>query len=307
MYKDCDTAVHMTKYLFDRFEHNYEQRLWISWLYGTTYYLPTTWVIWNEFPDMELVGEERLEFWNNINYKRLRYQTDTKWNKGHLPDQFLSYKKWVGNKTQQEAFSPFLIGSPQENFSALWTEINEKLHKFGRYSTWFYLQTLKHCCDLPLEPKDLVLEDYSGSRSHRNGLLYAVGWDDLVDQKLSKVELDALNKISYDILEEVRSDFPSTDYFEFETCLCSFKKIFRDNETRWIGYYIARQREEISTVENDGWFGIDWKPLWDFRKECLDNRFIDITLTKENKSGSSYLQTGEIKLPWEKRGLEFFT
>ena len=68
--EDCDSAIYMTNYFFDRFEYNAEQRLWLCWLYGTTYHWPTAYVIWNEFPDMELVGVERLAEWNNKNYKR---------------------------------------------------------------------------------------------------------------------------------------------------------------------------------------------------------------------------------------------
>ena len=93
--KDCDPALWLLKYLFDRFEHNIEQKYWISWIYGTTYHLPTAWLIWNEFPDFHLVDQDRLEQWNTDNYKRLRYQTDTKYNKGFLPKQFASYKNWI--------------------------------------------------------------------------------------------------------------------------------------------------------------------------------------------------------------------
>ena len=53
---DCDPALYMLNYFYDRFEFNIEQRLWITWIYGTTYHFPTAYVIWNEFPDMELVG-----------------------------------------------------------------------------------------------------------------------------------------------------------------------------------------------------------------------------------------------------------
>ena len=101
LHKDCDPALWLLNYLFDRFEHNIEQKFWISWIYGTTYHLPTAWIIWNEFPDFELVDQERLQEWNNKNYQRLRYQTDTKWNKGHLPQQFASYKRWVNFENKE--------------------------------------------------------------------------------------------------------------------------------------------------------------------------------------------------------------
>lgn len=285
--KDCDPAIFMTNYLFDRFEHNTEQKLWISWIYGTTYYLPTTWVIWNEFPDMELVGVERLTDWNNANYKRLRYQTDTKWNKGHLPAQFSSYKEWVGDRTQQEAFSQFLGSTPQENFTSTWNEIKSKFHKFGRYSTWFYMQTLKQCCGLPLEPQHLMLEDHDGSRSHRNGLCLALGKSDWYDKKLSASEIQFLNEEAAMILAEVRKAFPNTDYFDMETCLCSFKKLFRVSKGRYLGYYLDRQAEEIMKCEQDNWFGIDWQPMWDAREEKLIKKLL--TNKIDNSKMSLYL------------------
>lgn len=264
----------MTNYLFDRFEHNTEQKLWIAWIYGTTYYFPTTWVIWNEYPDMELVGLDRLKDWNNKNYKRLRYQTDTKWNKGHLPAQFESYKNWVGGRTQVEAFAPFLKGTPQENFDGLWEEIKTKFHKFGRYSTWFYMQTLKQCCGLPVEPSSLMLDDYSGSRSHRNGLCFAMDREDWVNVKPTPDMLKAMNDTSQYILEAVKKDFPNTDYYDMETCLCSFKKLFRVSRGRYLGYYLDRQAEEIAQCEQDGWDGIEWRPLWDSRNETVDQNLL---------------------------------
>ncbi len=51
-YDDCDPAVWATNYLNNRYEHNDEQKLWLCWLYGNTYYLPTAWILMNEFPDL---------------------------------------------------------------------------------------------------------------------------------------------------------------------------------------------------------------------------------------------------------------
>lgn len=299
----------MTNYLFRRFEHNKEQKLWIAWIYGTTYYFPTTWVIWNEFPDMELVGLDRLKDWNNNNYKRLRYQIDTKWNKGHLPAQFESYKNWIGQKSQLEAFRPFILKRPEENFDALWIEVKTKFHKFGRYSTWFYLQTLKQCCGLPIEPSSLMLDDYSGSRSHRNGLCMALGRPEWYDEKLSAKQIEYMNDVSKEILLEVKKDFPDTDYFDMETCLCSFKKLFRKKHGRYLGYYLDRQAEEIAKCEADGWDGIDWQPLWDSRIETLNKKLL--TNKINNSKMELYIDNGILDCTGlfvepEKVGLENF-
>ena len=296
-YGDCDPALWMGNYINDRYEHNDEQRLWFAWLYGNTYYLPTSWILMNEFPDFELATVDRMEVWNTENYKRLRYQTDTKWNKGHLPVMYASYEEFVGSKPQRDVIDSYYGDNEEQNFNNLWDVIKTKLHKFGRYSTWFYLQQLKHTADVKVEPTSLMLNDYSGSRSHRNGLLFALGQEENVDTKLTSGEYERLESESTEILNEMRSEYPnlskSLDLFAMETALCAFKKIFRVRHGRYLGYYLDRQAEEIRKVEQDGWDGIEWEVLWQARKETL-------YLTLQEKSGikkerfSSFLDTGRI-------------
>lgn len=299
-YKDCDPAVWMTNYLHRRFEHNEEQRLWLAWLYGNTYYLPTAWVLINEFPDFELATVDRITQWNTANYQRLRYQTDTKWNKGHLADMFASYQKWIGDKTQKQKFDEFITDDPKQTFDNLWVEVKEKLHKFGRYSTWFYLQHVRHTCEIPMEPSSLMLSDYSGSRSHRNGLLLALGRDSDYDKKLN--DYDVLEREATSILAEVRERYPhlaaEADYFTMETCLCSFKKIFRAHHGRYLGYYLDRQADEIKKVEEDGWHGIEWDVLWQSRNETIDSR-LDHRRGVNKEYFTHFIQTGDImNLEW---------
>ena len=271
---DCDPAVWATNYLNKRYEHNEEQRLWLCWLYGNTYNLPTAWVLMNEFPDFELATVDRMTEWNTTNYKRLRYQTDTKWNKGHLPTMFASYQNYIGKQTQLEKLESLYGDNEEANFNNLWTSIKTELHKFGRYSTWFYIQHLKHTGGIRVTPTSLMLDDYDGSRSHRNGLLYALGQENDVDRKLTTAEYSTLESKSSEILQEVKARFPEVasqaDFFTMETCLCSFKKIFRERQGRYLGYYLDRQSEEIQQCESDGWYGIEWQVLWDARDETIN-------------------------------------
>lgn len=284
VFEDCDPALFMANYLFKRFEHNIEQILWICWIYGTTYNIATAWVIWNEFPDFELVDQARLEDWNSKNYMRLRYQTDTKYNKGFLPQQFASYRAWVhadGSKTQRERFARLLAGESEfSGFRKLFKEFQDNLYKFGRYTSWFYLQALKQCAGLKIDAPDLILGDIHGSKSHRNGLLYALGKDEDVSKyprSLSELELTYLNEEARSMLHAIKLELPKDlrdkmDYFAMETMLCSFKKLFRRSRGRYLGYYLDRQAEEISQCERDGWNGICWRPLWQAREETLDHR-----------------------------------
>ena len=301
-YDDCDPAVWATNYLNKRYEHNDEQRLWLCWLYGNTYYLPTAWILMNEFPDFELATVDRMTQWNTTNYKRLRYQTDTKWNKGHLPEMFASYQKFIGNVSQREKLESYYGDNEGQNFDNLWQVVKNSLHKFGRYSTWFYLQHLKHTAGVLITPTSLMLNDYDGSRSHRNGLLLALGRDNDVDTKLSAAEYMDLEREASSILEETKDRFPrlnsQIDFFTMETCLCSYKKIFREHHGRYLGYYLDRQAEEIIQCEQDGWYGIDWEVLWQARNETIDLR-LDHKTGINKERFSSFLNTGRLEnLEW---------
>jgi len=301
-YDDCDPAVWATNYINDRYEHNDEQKLWLCWLYGNTYYLPTAWVLMNEFPDYELATVDRMTQWNTTNYKRLRYQTDTKWNKGHLPTMFESYQKYIGNQTQREKIESLYGNNEKANFDNLWESVKSSLHKFGRYSTWFYLQHLKHTAGVRIDPTSLMLDDYDGSRSHRNGLLYALGQEDSVDRKLTAMEYANLESQAQEILAETKARFPelisSIDYFTMETCLCSYKKIFREHHGRYLGYYLDRQAEEIIKVEGDGWYGIDWDVLWQSREETIDLR-LDHKRGIDKEKFKYFINTGKLdNLEW---------
>ena len=297
-YNDCDPAVWLTNYLNKRFEHNSEQKIWFCWLYSNTYQLPTSWVLLNEFPDFELATYDRLNSWNTENYLKLRYQTDTKWNKGHLPVMFNSYKEFISDSTQKQAIESCYGQNEKENFKNLWEIVNSKFYKFGRYSTWFYLQHLKSTANIKIEPTSLMLNDYSGSRSHRNGLLLALGRDSECDTKLSKEQYDYLEHEASSILEEMLGRFPELksdlDFFTMETCLCSFKKIFREKRGRYLGYYLDRQAEEICLAENDGWIGIDWNVLWQARSECLTS-FLDKRTGIDKFKFSNFINTGKLQ------------
>ena len=119
-----------------------------------------------------------------------------------------------------------------------------------------------------------MLDDFDGSRSHRNGLLYAIGEEHNVDRKLTKAEYANLESKAYEIICETEARYPELtdqiDFFTMETCLCSFKKIFREHHGRYLGYYLDRQAEEIKMAEKDGWYGIDWDVLWQARNETIE-------------------------------------
>ena len=149
------------------------------------------------------------------------------------------------------------------------------------------MQHLKQTADVNINPTSLMLNDYSGSRSHRNGLLFALGRDEEVDKKLTKEQYVDLEKEAMDILLETKDRIPEiadkVDFFNMETCLCSYKKIFRESRSRYLGYYLDRQSEEIQKAASDGWYGIEWDVLWQSRTETLDERLDERNNSRNEK------------------------
>ena len=269
---DCDPALWLMNYLNNRYEHNVEEKLWFAWLYHT-YNLPTAWVYKQEFPDEELASVERFTQWNDENYTRLRYQTDTKWSKGHLPSMYQSYTEWLGSQPQQFKFESYGEGSPEGNFARLWTVVKANWYKFGRYTAFFYLQTLKHTCGINIDCPTLFLNDYSGSKSHRNGLIYITGKEEWLSARLTAEEYNWLEGFGAELLAEAKGRWPALaqhfDNFSMETALCAYKKLWRVKRGRYVGYYLDRQSEEIQKAEQDGWQGIHWNVLWQAREEVV--------------------------------------
>ena len=298
---DADPSLYLLNYIHKRMELNIEQRYWMAWLYGNSYQLATSWVIANEFPDFENVDIDRLTIWNNENYRRLRYQSDQKWQKGHLPVMFKSYRdNVVANGGSQEEFFSRICDSedPCINFDKLYSYIIKNFHKFGRYSAWFYIQTLKETCGLNVEARDLLLKD-ENTHTQRDGLCYAIGEDSWVNNKAlhkDKEKIKVLEDAATFIISSMEENFKdvTSDMFLLETTLCAFKKTFRKSKGRYLGYYLDRQFEDIKQVQEDNWPGIDWDLLWQGRNEMLFSKTNRETgVVKEDMV--YFLETGKMK------------
>jgi hypothetical protein len=169
------------------------------------------------------------------------------------------------------------------------------LHKFGRYSAWFYLQHLAETAKIRVVPTSLFLSDFEGSKSHRNGLLLALSQDHLLNDKLTPKEYQNLEIQANQILLEIKERFPNLNpnLFTMETALCSFKKLFRISKGRYLGYYLDRQSEEISKCQSDNWNGIDWNVLWQARSESLHQSLSNKSTIQKYKF-STFLNHGNL-------------
>lgn len=277
--QDVDPAINYMNYMVDRMEMNDEQILWLCFLFGVTYHLPSAYLIWNEYPDAELVDIERLDDWWLKSQKSIPFQQDKMKQRKNFVDTVSSYKKLVG-ESQKEYFDNLLSGSSFENFDRLWNLSSSDIKFFGRFSIWNWCQALKHVAGYKIDPKRLMVGE-KDSVSFTDGLAYAFGYPEKVTKK-TKINGKSVKQLySWSLSEKAEMENTCNqfkqklgiDNFQLETLACAYKKIWRTHESRYVGYYNDRIADDIKSVQ-PYWVGVDWQLLWDARENCVPKRYI---------------------------------
>lgn len=274
---DCDPSYPALNYISDRLELNLEQRYWIAFLYGTNYCVPTTFYIYNEFPDYENVNINRLQRWWTNNKDKTFFQTDrarVRNYEGVFVKCFESYRDLVG-ESQVKTFNEFKSSTNlKERYKEMY-KFTDKIYYFGRFSLFNYLETIHELTDLKMNPDEL---NFKQAESSRNGMCYVCDKQEFLTlhHKKSKEKIDYLHlqhKLKL-IMTELEYENPEIEinHWNVETCLCAYKKLFWN--TRYLGYYIDRQMFEIYKLQNNVKKGVEWKILWDFRKEFFKKYFL---------------------------------
>ncbi len=300
---EVDPASPAMKYFCNKLNLTLEQRYWISFLYGICYCVPTTYYIFKHFPDYNKIDEDEIQSWWDKNKKNLVFQSDRRKVKSFnlFLKIFKSYKSIMG-ESQHEAFSEFTKKDSYENYNDVY-DFCSKIYYFGRFSLFNYLDSLNSLTNLNLLPSYLNLKD---AESSRNGLCYACNKDNFITlhhkQPKEPVDYDFLQSKLELLEDELKKENPdlNINLWNIETSLCAYKKQFW--ETRYFGYYIDRQLDEINKMNktiNDE----DFKILFEFREKIINEFFLG---EKRGWNGirkkrfTIFNYTGKLIYPYEK-------
>ena len=278
---DIDPSHKMLLYVSNRFELTVEQRYWLSFLYALCYCGATVYYIYNEFPDEENVDRGRMErWWSSVGRDRSLFQTDSRWrrSRNQVVDAVESYRKWVGNRTQEEHFALIATGdTPEKRYDQVYRQARN-LYTMGQFSLFNYIESLHTITPLDLCPTDL---DFDKAWSPRDGLYYAFGLDQYILDDDVPIPAEAREETKR-IWAELRSQLgPPNTVWNLETTLCAYRKYCRTLEgkagatgKRWVGFYLDRQADEIAKIEDRVKDGVCWRVLWDYRRETYDPEFL---------------------------------
>lgn len=286
-----------------------EQRLWFAFLEGCTENPCTAYFVLLNFPTLPKKNDElkKFELFHREVWKKLQYDIDTRYNKGHLVEQTISYVNNLCGRTQLDYFTDCFSNDKKLWFDRIFKRAT-KVYKYGRMTTWSYLEFVKILSGLDFEYSSFMFKD-SASKSHRNGLIKVLGRDEL---ELTKEIPDSLGRIIHNkslcddlekegdkLLYELRDRYNGVDWYNLiqretvESTLCTFKNCFRGR--RYHNVYTDMSYYRIKKAEQEH-RDVDFRIFWDIRSKNLPKELLleNGSCFTENQKKSMFKQTGRL-------------
>jgi hypothetical protein len=284
--------------LAKRFNWDTEQKLLFAFYNGMTQNPITSMRIMEVFPELPTSGEELSQFreWFNDSWETLNYDTDRRYQKKDTAEAVFHYSKSVQDYGSQEKL---LTGA----FKELWDRVTKGFHSFGRLAAFSYLEYIK-IMGCGAECDNLFLEDKSGSKSHRNGILFLMNHDDLVWDKRAANDFDGSYNWSkmvpylYKYVNTYLRNYVKTHphehagYFTFESQCCQFKNGFF--RRRYPGVYADMAWDRIKWYEDRGLNDVT-KVFRQIREDCLPEWLreeCESVVTPRAQKASMFADTG---------------
>lgn len=236
-----------------------EDRLWFAFLNGMTQNPITSLRLFKQLPEVPPAGAalHRFSDWFNAEWDTLQFDTDRRYQKKDTVQAIKTYAALVAEHGSHQQMLT------QKSYSELWALVRDGYHSFGRLSSFSYLEYV-FLNGYGADCDNLLFEDKSGSKSHRNGMLFLLGMDHLVwDKRLDNgqdgkypdfekmcrwlaQEADAYLKQFYTTL------YPhwTVSRFTLESNLCTFKNHFFGH--RYPGIYADMAQERIEWADERG-------------------------------------------------------
>jgi len=254
-----------------------EQRYWAAWLNANTQNPVTTYLLM-EYGGSVPHDQASVADWQAANWHTLQWDTDRKYFKSErvFRKALAGYAELMDRAGSQSRYWAGI-----QDWDDAWQRMTA-LPYMGRLSAWSGLEYMRLLGDQPIPDADtLMLDDASGSRSHRNGLALLAGYDaHLHDAQLNPGYsqpwapdlVQELGKLGESLLTEAQGRGESQSgsgitpsRLTLESALCTFKSNFKKNR-RYPNVYSDMMHERVTWAEaRHGQLGV----FWDIREEAL--------------------------------------
>lgn len=262
-----------------------ESRMWLAWLNSNTQNPATSLLLYRASAGVPTRWDQAVDFWNS-NFKKLEWDTDRRHQKSKFGE--ATEEWWLSGFSSPGSYP---IGGTWSE----WWKFGSDFPHWGRLSTWSGLEFFRILCpELGIPDADtLLLRDWSGSRSHRNGLGVIAGYDSVYwgpgDADVLGV-VDELEELGLDLVREAQGrniatpddcscsapydtcthdPVPHRDvgYLTMESALCTYKSWHKPNR-RYPGVYADMAYERIRKAEQR-FPASSFSVLWEARQADL--------------------------------------
>jgi len=289
-------VYHLLPAIADSFQLDDEGRAWLTWLNGNTQNPATSLLLLEASGGSPAGWRNAVKLWED-------HRSDMQWDTDRRHQKFK-----FGEATEKfiTAYPDAGLYKWKQTGQAGWPEMWKwalSLPHMGRLSSWSmseYAQILLGSEYIP-DASSLLLEDSSGSRSHRTGLAVVAGYTEPVDGievpwwtwKETKPLLGELTKLGDQLYLDGGIGFGGTRY-TLESALCTYKSWHKPNR-RYPNVYNDMAYDRIRHAER--LWGNRFDVLWEARAVHLPRwaRLEDnpndpgLSPVKQNH----YLQTGQ--------------
>lgn len=276
-------------------------RAWLAWLNGNTQNPAMSLLLLDVAPTHH-DWRFAIDFWND-NFKLMDFDTDRRHQKSKFGE---ATEKWATGEWGTDPANNWLVAG-FGGWESTWKYSNSQPY-MGRLSAWSMMEYARILLGDETVPDmgSWLLEDKSGSRSHRNGIAVVAGYDATyweADTPAMLGIVDELRAFAEQLLWEAydrNPGHPDVGRLTMESALCTYKSWHKPNR-RYPNVYADMAYLRLKKAEarfGKGRFDVLWDArrrdlLWYLRLE--DTPYDPgLTAVKQNH----YLETGEISNMW---------
>jgi hypothetical protein len=258
---------HLLPAIAGHYELDDDGRAWLVWLNANTQNPAMSLLLLEASQCSPRLWFQAVDFWNE-NFALLDWDTDRRHQKGKFGE---ATEKWIhGYQLTWETAG--MLG-----WETTWNMANS-LPYMGRLSAWSMTEYARILFgpDVVPDANTLMLRDWSGSRSHRNGLGVVAGYEGAEYWEPTSYDIGGervladLTELGESLLEEMTARCSGKPYkpsrLDLESALCTYKGWFKPNR-RYPNVYADMAYQRIKKAEAR--FGDRFQVLWDARAATL--------------------------------------
>lgn len=271
-----DELSPVVKNFFIQEDATKDDKVWWILLYSACYCVPTACVMYKELDYRTLTKKQLHRFWVD-NKSKLLFQSDRRYIKNM--DQFEDIVEEFIKRSHRKPWaylSSMLRDSEEDTYTAMYKEVNSWKY-YGRFGTVLFMYNVSKLLKIPMKGTEY---DWVNGSTTTEAMFNALYKDNRADSfktnsKLTDKDKERLNHWLNKTIRILEEKDPSKDWtvLGVTSDMCSYRKMYKC--TRYLGYYVDRQQEEIELLQNNyPEYPSMWKNMWKARLAGISKEYL---------------------------------